>query len=109
LRVLPLPGRGLQWPVHLGTCRLLGADHRFPTRGEWSNHERLANAARLIFCKPACEFTGRFLIDATFSLISASADSSDTKSTQQDLAVDFPQLRRTGTACASESVGARPP
>jgi hypothetical protein len=55
----------------------------FPTRGEWSNHERLANAACLIFCKPACEFAGRFLIDATFSLISASPDSSDTESTQR--------------------------
>ena len=41
------------------------------------------HAARLIFCKPACEFTGRFLIDATFSLISASPDLSHTKSTQR--------------------------
>src|SRR5271166_5199024 len=79
-------------------------------RGEWSNHARLANAARLIFCKPASEFTAlpdRRHVLADIGITGLERHQVDPT---EDLAVDFvvPRLRRTGTACASESVGARP-
>jgi hypothetical protein len=54
----PRPQPGMSALV--GTCRLAGRRSQISDARRWSNHERLANAARLIFCKAACEFTGAY-------------------------------------------------
>ena len=52
--------------------------------------EILADAAHLIFCKPAREFTGRFLIDDTFLAENRVTEFDHYRvDPTQDLAVDF--------------------